>query len=89
MRSTSPSAYALRLALVMSAFAAAFAVVAIPRLKAESPNAPTAQVDRSMDRSRPPTLLSPKDEPRFQAARECLTHERSRTIAECMDRALK
>lgn len=89
MSRTSPSAYVLRLTFVMSAFAAAFAVVAIPLLKAEAPVAPTAPIESSMDKSRPPTLLNAQDEPRFQAALDCLKHERSQTIAQCMHRALK
>ena len=89
MRNTSPSRYALRLALVISAFAVAFAVIAIPRLKAETPAAPIAPIDRSMDKSLPPTLLNAEDEPRFQAAIECFKHDNFRKIKECMEQALK
>lgn len=88
MNPTSPARYTLRLALVMTAFAAVFAVIAIPRLKAEAPN-PIGPIDRSIDKWRPPPVLSKKDEPRFQAALECFNRADSPTIKECLLQSLK
>jgi hypothetical protein len=82
MNPTSPARCALRLAIIMTAFATVFAVIAIPKLKAQAPNTQAPSASKSLGSS-PPTELSEEDEKRGRDWLDCIKTKDRHTFSEC------